>query len=332
MRTTLVWAVLAGSLGLPAARADAIGALDFKAGSQSVWGPGRSSASLDEGGDVSVPIFGVDVGAGFNVDASTGTISGNYRGDLRLVGGATHDLASGLYALDSSFDATSGTLSTRFGASIDVYAFAGSFQLSFPGFPKGNNLNTSGNVNVELGSNKSFSGSSPFDLDALDVGVASVGATLRVTQGSNFRPTSIAGTLRAVHGATGTTLSRSYTIGDAIGLDLGLAGDWALSLDDLRLNNVYNTGFDGAIGGFATFLGGRAELTTKNFDLFDSRSFALSFGRLDWSNAYTVTVVDSTPSGPAPVPEPGTWALFGIAGAFVAVRRLRRQRASNASS
>jgi hypothetical protein len=69
----------------PPAQADAIGAVKFTAGSQSFWAPGKSTASLDKGGKVSVEILGKDIGVGFNVDASSRTVSGSYGAGLSLV-------------------------------------------------------------------------------------------------------------------------------------------------------------------------------------------------------------------------------------------------------
>ena len=310
----------------PRAEADAIGTVEFSAGSQSFWGPGKSAASLDKGGRAGVSILGKDVGVGFNVDASSGTVSGNYKGNLSLLGAASHDLASGLFSLDSAFDATGGSLSTKFGASLDVYAYVeGIAKLSFPGFPKGNNLNTSGSINRELGVNRSFSGSTNLDLNAFDIWILSAGATFKVTQASSFKANSIRGNLTARHVDSGATQRRSYTIGDAIDLDLGQAGDWVLSLSGLRLSNTFKTGFDGAIGGFVDPPGDRKEITTKNFNLFDTSSFGLSFGSANWASSMRVNVFDSSINSTEPVPEPGTLVLLGAVGAFVVIRRVRRR-------
>ena len=75
----------------------------------------------------------------------------------------------------------------------------------------------------------------------------------------------------------------------------------------------------------------RAELTTRNFDLFDGKEFGMSFGSQSWSSAMKVYVTDSTPQtdpggGPQPTPEPGTIVLLGAAGAVVAIRRWRTRR------
>jgi len=309
----------------PRAEADAIGAVSFSAGSQSFWGPGKSQANLNKGGSAGVSILGVDVGVGFKVDASSGTVSGSYGGNLSLLGGSSHDLASGFFALGSAFDANAGSLATKFGASIDIYAYAegiGSF--SFPGFPKGNNLNVSGSINKEIGTQATVSGSTNFDLNAFDIWIVSAGATLKVTQASKFKATGISGKLTATHVGSGTTVQQNYTIGSAIDLDLGLVGDWVLSLSDLKLANSYQTGFDGAIGGFVDAFGDRHEITTTNFNLFDTASFSLAFGTSAWGGSMTVSVYDSSLAGSQPVPEPGTWVLLGAAGAFVAFRRRRR--------
>lgn len=237
---------------------------------------------------------GSSAGVGFNVDDDTGSVWGTYGGTLKLLGATSHDLASGSYGLGSSFAVGSGKLSTSFGAQVDVFGFALGKQLSAPGFPKGN--------------------------------------TLKVTQSSKFKPTSINGTLSAYHAATNTLLTTSYSIGGALGLALNQPGSWVLSLDDLKLANTLSTGMDGAVGGYIDVIAvPRLELTTKNFDLFDGKSFGMKFNQHDWTNAMTVNVFDSSaivsdPTTPQPTPEPGTIVLIGAVGAAVALRRWRGRR------
>ena len=120
---------------------------------------------------------------------------------MSLFGATIHDLASGDYGLDSSFSANTGTLSTSFGAEIDVYGFVKSKSLSAPGFPKGNTLKTSGSSKAGLGGNKSFSGKTNFDITAFGIPyLAEVGPTFKVTQSSKFKPISI--WARPAHGSS----------------------------------------------------------------------------------------------------------------------------------
>ena len=77
-----------------------------------------------------------------------------------------------------------------------------------------------------------------------------------------------------------------------------------------HIKDAARKALDGRIGGFGELFGSRKELTTTSFDLYNSPTFALRFGQLDWSNAMSVRVFDSTPVGTEPVPEPGTWALM----------------------
>ena len=328
LRGVLV-ATLAVALAVSEARADAIKTVTFTAGSQGFWGPGSSANSLNKGGRT-----GENAGVGFKVDASTGSVWGTYGGSLKLLGANAHDLASGSYSLDSSFTANTGRLRTSFGAQIDVYGFVGSASLSAPGFPKGNTLTTAGSSQAQLGgtppfgTGKTFSGNTNFDILTFGIPyLAEVGPTFKVTQKSTFKPISISGTLRALHPASGTQLSRAYTVGDDVDLALGETGTWLLSLTGMSLQNTFKTGFDGAVGGFIDVIGlPRAELTTKNFDLFDGKSFNLNFGSQSWGNAMKLVVTDSTAQpdpNPQPAPEPGTIVLFGAVGAAVAYRRWR---------
>ena len=85
------------------AEADSIHAVGFTAGSQAFWGPGKSAASLDEGGESSIGLLGGRVGVGFNVDASSGTVSGSYGGSLSFAAPDTFALGSGAFAIPVAF-------------------------------------------------------------------------------------------------------------------------------------------------------------------------------------------------------------------------------------
>jgi len=328
--TVLALALLVGLAS--ETRADSIKSMTFNVPSNtSFWGPGRSASSIDKRGTAAISVLGKDVGVGYRVKASSGKVSGSYRGSMELTGADTFDLAGGgLFSLRSKFAPTSYSMSTAFGASIDLFGFVESVgQLSFPGFPKGNTLDSKSTKNLDLGDNRNFKGSANFDAAGLDLWVVELGATLKITQSTNFKPTSIGGKLIASHVGTGTRIQRSYTIGDAIDFDLGLDGEWRFSLEDLRLRNSFSTSMGGGIGGYVDSVVGRAELTTKPITFLSAKSFELAFGERDWLNAMSVTVFDSSATNPTPgadpVPEPGTWVLMGAVGVFVAVRRMRRQ-------
>jgi len=323
------------------AHADSVHAVSFTAASQSFWGPGKSAASLDKGGETYISLLGGKVGTGFNVDASTGTVSGSYGGDLSFEAPDVVGFGSGAFAIPVLFSGGSGSLATRFGASLDVYAFArnldfGVFgtlttQVSVPPFPFGNNLNTSKSFSRNLGSAQTWSGATNLDISAIEFPpdpftLVEAGPTFKVTQGSSFNATGIQGTLVYTNRATGTTHSTAFAAGAAPIVDLDEAGWWDFSVVDLVLDNRFSTGFDGAIGGYVDVFGfSRQELTTKNFNLFDTASFGLAFDRPDIGNAFSI-FADTAAAG-TPTPEPGTLALCGIGLAVLVIRRRRRRRA-----
>ena len=240
-------------------------------------------------------------------------MSGSYGGSLSFAAPDTFALGSGGFAIPVAFSGGSGSMSTRFGASIDVYAFArgldfGVFgtlttKVSVPPFPFGNNLNAARNFTRGLGSAQSWSGATNLDINTIEFPpdpftLVEAGPTFKVTQSSSFKATGISGTLVYTHRPTGTTRSTSFSAGAAPLVDLDAEGWWDFSVRDLLLGNSFSTGFDGAIGGFVDVFGfDRRELTTRNFNLFDTSSFALSFDRPDIDDAFSIRVAGTTPGG-----------------------------------
>lgn len=56
--------------------------LGFATGTQSLWGPGGSTASFGASGSTSIPVGSARVGAGFSAGASSGTASASLNGTL----------------------------------------------------------------------------------------------------------------------------------------------------------------------------------------------------------------------------------------------------------
>ncbi|MGH7163058.1 MAG: PEP-CTERM sorting domain-containing protein [Planctomycetota bacterium] len=332
------WSAFAGAvlavLGAAPAAADSILPVTFHAPVQAFWGPGGTAAAFDESGEAGVGIGGGSAGIGFRVDASTGTVSGSYGGSL---GFSFDDVVStGSFALPISFGGGAGSFATAFGASMDVYGFvrdvdAGfpvgeiNLHVSAPPFPVGKSLATSTSFARNLGSAAAWSGSTNFDIAALDVppvvSLIEFGPTFRVTQGSRFTPTGIDGTLVYTHRESGATFTAPFAAGGAPLVELGLPGWWDFALQSLTLRNAYSTGFDGAVGGyFDVVVFGRFDLTTANFDLFDVSPFSLGFGSLQIPGAFSIFAQDSAD----PVPEPATILLAGLGLGAAAWRRRRR--------
>lgn len=323
MRVFLAGIAALALLGASAS-ADSVTSINFVAGTQSFWGPGGGAADFDEGGRTPGSI-----GFGFNVDASSGTVKGNYGGSLSFFAPGEFDGTGGALAIGTSFSGGSGFLNTRFGAQMDVFGFAKAdlgilgtldVELSIPPFPIGNFIDAQRNFSLGLGGATSVSGSTNFDIAAFSApgGLVEFGPTFKVTQSSSFRPTAIGGILEYTHRETGMTLSTYFTVGSTPVIAFPLNGIWDFSVKNLALANVYSTGFDGAVGGYVDIVVlGRSEITTKNFDLFDVSSFGLTFSTVDIPNAFSVNAT----------PEPGSLALMGAAaGAFLVWRRRKRAR------
>jgi hypothetical protein len=313
---------LPGSAG-----ADTVKTIDFIAATQSFWGPGGSANDLDEGGRTPG-----SVGFGFDVDASTGTVRGDYGGQLAFFFPGEHMAGSPL-AIATSFSGGNGFLTTRLGAQMDVFGFVDvvipvplapdipiDIEVSIPPFPLGNFLDGSRNFNLGLGGTTSVTAVTNFDINAFAAagGLVEFGPTFKVTQASTFRPTAIGGTLVYTHRDTGLSFSTPFNAGHAPVVQFPLLGIWDFSVENLVLANVFATGFDGAIGGYVDiFILGRDEITTRNFDLHDVSPFALTFSTVDIPNAFSIT---------ATVPEPSSLALLGAAAGALLVWRRRRAR------
>lgn len=313
------------------ASADSVAGVDFNAPVQSFWGPGGTALAFDEGGSAGFNVLGGRAGVGFTVEASTGTVSGSYGGDLSIAHPDVYNGGSTPLAIPISFGGAGGSLATSFGARMDVFGFASNIDagifgtlnihLSAPPFPIGNTLPTSASTLPGIGSTRSFSGRTNFDIAAFDfsIGPATIiefGPTFKVTQSSSFRPTGISGLLEYVHRDTGLTLTKSFDLGTAPEVSFPLSGWWDFSLRDITLHNVFSTGFDGAIGGyFDVIIAGRKELTTANFNLFDVSPFGLGFSKDRVDNAFSIRAA----------PEPGTCVLLGAAAGLLLLRRRRRR-------
>jgi hypothetical protein len=316
-------------IGLRTAEADSFTTVDFVAATQSFWGPGGSAADLDEGGRTPG-----DIGFGFSVDASTGTVRGDYGGSLGFLFPDAHVVGSGPLGITTSFSGGNGFLTTRLGAQMDVFGFVDvvipvplapdipiDIEVSIPPFPLGNFLEGTRNYNLGLGGTTSVTAVTNFDINAFEAsgGLVEFGPTFKVTQASTFRPTAISGILEYTHRETGLTFSTPFTVGSTPVVDFPLYGVWDFSVKNLTLANVFATGFDGAVGGYVDiFILGRSEITTRNFNLLDVGAFGLTFSMVDIPNAFSIT---------AATPEPSSVVLLGAAtGVFLVWRRRRRTR------
>lgn len=215
-------------LGLPAHAASFTQTLDFKAPTQSFWGPGGSSASFDYSGSVgwTVPVVGTHISAGYSVGASSGTVSGEYAGQMSVVyqpqlasPGATtlqlyyqnglpdtiglcHIAPSHCFGGRLPADSLTSDLGTHATLSAAGYSVGPDFTLSASNPMFGS----------YLGQTISASASDPTaaQLSAIDLGVVSAGVSLGLTQTDQLTATGISGDLyysRQGSGVVGSTPS-----------------------------------------------------------------------------------------------------------------------------
>jgi hypothetical protein len=293
--------------------------VDFRAGSQSIWGPGGSSADFGASGSVGGSVFA----ASYDTGASTGTVAGNVRGTVH---GSWNDqlAAPGIATVGLRYAGGSSRLDTALGANLDVTAdinvsvpLVGSVSESFCLYCKDYDLDTAITFTSNLGTQRSATGS----FTGVGVGpnliVAGGSVNIDVAQDVKFTPTGVTGLLRATNQDTGSVRSVGFDLADAVGtsfldLDLSLdeAGIWDVSLLDLDLANRFLTtfGLDLNIELWWDLLvaGDSTTIPVSGVDLFDSPTFGLDFGSLSPIAAFSIEVV----------PEPGVSLLLaaGLAG------------------
>lgn len=301
--------------------------VDFRANSQSLWGPGGSKADFGASGSLSAGAFGLSYDAG----ASTGTVSGNVRGTVQ----ASWDdqlAAPGTATVGLRYQGGSSRLSTALGAHLDVTAdvsvsvpLVGSVDESFCLFCKDYDLDTSITFNSSLGTQRTGTGSFTGVGFGPNLLVAGGSVDVDVAQDVKFTPTGVTGLLRATNQSTGSVRGVGFDLADAIGtsfldldLDLDETGIWDVSLVDLDLVNRFLTTFgldlNATVWWDLILAGDSKTWNLAGIDLFDSPTFGLDFGKLSPIAAFQIAVV----------PEPGTLLLLGAG--VLGLVRFGRQR------
>lgn len=306
--------------------------LNFGASNQSIWGPGGSSAGFNFSDSVSVPLpFGLgSPSVGYSVVANSGSVS------ARAFGNMTVDYAAslpspGTTSLNLSYTGTAlrqtgcngfllgacifpvfssgGALATDFGAKAQILGIGPDFTLE-----------SSEDFFPQLGTPVSASGSAPsiVQVSVADIGIASAGAQLGLTQTSRFTANAIEGNLLYSLRGSSAVSSTPFSLG-SLGIDLDVdltqPGIWDFWFEDQTLANVFSTAFDLDVGWFAGTIAGCGTFglsgcdtsgTIASFEVFTSGPFALDFNSIN-SARFSIGV-DGPPSV---IPVPAAFWLFG---------------------
>jgi hypothetical protein len=328
------------SLGLLLAAAAPAGAvtysqgLSFSAGSQSLWGPGGSSASFGASGSAGIPatFFTPALGVGYNLSASSGSVAGTLAGNLsasypdQLAAPGTASLALGFAITGGSVQSSLGARANLTGYIHDVPIFGPwDFCIYCANYALDTSILLSG---ASFGSQRSDGDSFDLfgvgpDLSVLGATVARAQVTLGVDQTARFTPRTVFGDLVYTHRETGTQRLVSF---DVMGLpvlevELDLPGTWDFAFRDVDVDSLFRTSIGGSLAFNVDLIGIISErFPFAALNLLDTPSFALDFGRRDVASAFSIEVV----------PEPATALLLGAGLAGLAACGRRRPAVSRA--
>jgi len=285
-------------------------ALQFNTGTQSLWGPGGSTASFGASGSASVfiPPFGPTVGAGYSAGASAGTVSGTLGGSLSA---SYDDMLSlpGTTSIDLGFAGVTGNVQSHLGARFDVTGFVHNLPVYGPWdfcvYCANYALDTSITLAPTLGTQRT--GADSFGVAGVgpDIGIASAQVTLNANQTARFTPSAITGAMTYMHRESGVERSILFALSSVSVLDpiLDLMGTWDFVFSKLDVTNSFNS----TIGANLSIDVSAVGLFSKNFpfanvSLLNTSPFGLDFATLAPIAAFSITVV----------PEPGTLLLLGL--------------------
>lgn len=295
-------------------------AVSFSSGTQSLWGPGGSTASFRKSGSASffLPPFGPTLGAGYLATASAGTVSGNAVATIA----ASYDdtlAAPGAASVQLRVAGLTGNVATNLGARFDVTGsvhdipFFGPWDFCF----WCNNYQLDTNITLGgMGAQRTGTDSFALAGVAPDIAVASAKLNLNANQTARFTPTHLTGTLAYTHRDTGTTRSLAFTLASLVELmpQLDLAGIWDFRFSGLDLHDLFSTTIGANLSVDIDVFGLVSHsFPFGNVSLLNTPSFELDFAAASPFQAFSILVV----------PEAGTLLLFvaGNAGLLLVGRR-----------
>jgi hypothetical protein len=294
-------------LGALAATLTTSHALAFSSGTQSLWGPGGSTANFRKSGSASftVPVIGPTLGAGYLATASAGTVSGNANATLS----ASYDdvlAAPGSANVRLQLAGLSGNVGTNLGARFDVTGFVHDIPFYGPwDFCIACN-NYQLDTSITLGGmGTQRTGTDSFALVGVgpDILVASAQLNLNVNQTARFTPTNLTGTLSYTHRDTGSTRSLAFTLSSVIDLlpQLDLLGVWDFSFSGLDLHDTFSTTIGSNLSVDIDVAGVVSHsFPFGNVPLLNTPTFELDFASVSPFQSFSIFVV----------PEPGSLLLF----------------------
>jgi hypothetical protein len=296
--------------------------LQFNTGTQSLWGPGGSTASFGASGSASlwIPPFGPTVGVGYSAGASAGTVSGTLRGSLSA---SYDDMLSlpGTTSIDLGFAGVSGNVQSHLGAGFDVTGYVHDILFYGPWdfclYCADYALDTSITLAPTLGTQRTGADSFAVAGVGPDIGVASAQLTLNANQTARFTPNSVTGAMTYTHRESGVERSLLFALSSVSVLDplLDLPGTWDFAFSNLDVASSFSSTIGANLSIDVSVIGLFSEnFPFANVSLLNTPSFALDFATLAPIAAFSITVV----------PEPGTLLLLGVGlGGLAAAGRRR---------
>lgn len=318
--------------------------LGFTAHEQSLWGGGPS-------GDFSVSgSTPGGIGCWWDIGASTGTVSGQFNGNLS-VDHAESIALPGYTSLAMSYTGANdgGFIKSDLGAwasiganvSVNMPLFIPDINWRPTLFSQDYGLNIYENFTPQIGTE--ISGQDKFSGYELSAGIpgVDVGLSFDVLQTDYFMPLGISGLMRyELSGETDFGIAE-FIIDQSgvVNVDayLNKSGTWSFSLIDMELDNEFRSVFGLGLTPYIDYPGGEWSPGSLTYNLFGSTPIELAFNDADYYNAFSIVVGNNGDSGAGdepggedgnpPIPEPATIYLLcmGLAGLGCHKKRMKQR-------